>query len=397
MWQKFKNYYHLGVAVLACTWYGFPAKNLIVIGVTGTDGKTTTTNLIYHILHSAGYNASMVSTVGANINGKVSDVGLHVTTPSSWIIQKFLKKAAESGASKKYMVLEVTSHAIDQYRIWGIDFDIAVLTNITNEHLDYHKTYKNYVLTKAKLLQKARCIVVNRDDQSYEIIQSMIKHKKHTLYGMEIGDITPGKFPFKTKIFGKYNTYNILAGIAVCKQLGLSDDSIRKGIGTFVLPKGRAEIVYTGDFSIMVDFAHTSNAFEKLLSSVKKETKGKLIHVFGSAGKRDFAKRPKMGEISTKYADITIITADDPRTESVDDIAKQILSGIKDYETKIKQKTLFCINDRQSAIDKAVSLARKGDFVVLTGKAHEKTISMSTGEQPWSDYEAAEKALKLKK
>ena len=217
MWQRIKNVYHLGNAFIANLWFGFPSKGLTVIGVTGTDGKTTTVSLIYHILHTAGYSASMISSVGAVIGGKEYDVGFHVTTPSPWALQAFIKKsqgsprplidsssssldrssvlarandskhvskeelfkrsfrgeARPSLAIHNYLVLEVTSHAIDQNRIWGITFDIGVLTNITHEHLDYHKTYENYVNTKAKLLKMARVAVVNRDDNSYELISKV--------------------------------------------------------------------------------------------------------------------------------------------------------------------------------------------------------------------------------
>ena len=157
MWQKIKNVYHLGIAFIANIWFRFPSRKIVVIGVTGTDGKTTTTSLIYHILHYAGYNASMVSSVGAIIGGKNYDTGFHVTTPSPFAIQRFIKKAVEVGS--KYLVLETTSHALDQFRVFGVKFDVGVLTNVTHEHLDYHKTYQNYVKAKAKLLNMSRVAI----------------------------------------------------------------------------------------------------------------------------------------------------------------------------------------------------------------------------------------------
>src|SRR3989344_4592910 len=154
MWQRIKNIYHLFNAFLANVWFGFPSRHLTVIGVTGTDGKTTTTSLIYHILHESGYNTSMISSVGAIIGGKKYDVGFHVTTPSPWALQKFIRKTIDVGS--KYLVLETTSHALDQHRVFGINYDVGVLTNVTHEHLDYHKTYENYARTKAKLLKMAK-------------------------------------------------------------------------------------------------------------------------------------------------------------------------------------------------------------------------------------------------
>ena len=173
MWQEIKNVYHLLVAVAAQVWFGFPSRKLKVIGVTGTDGKTTTVNLIYHILHTCGYSVSMISTVGAIINGEKKDLGFHVTNPSSWQLNSFIKKAAEKSS---YLVLEVTSHGIDQHRIFGIPFAIGVMTNVTNEHLDYHKTYDRYLQTKVKLLKRSRIAIVNQDDGSHKTIILLLKN-----------------------------------------------------------------------------------------------------------------------------------------------------------------------------------------------------------------------------
>ncbi|QQG40450.1 MAG: UDP-N-acetylmuramyl-tripeptide synthetase [Candidatus Levyibacteriota bacterium] len=383
MWQSIKNIYHLCNAFLANVWYGFPAKKLTVIGVTGTDGKTTTTNLIYHILKTSGKDVSMISTVGANINGKEHDVGFHVTTPSSWQIQKFLARV------KGYLVLETTSHALDQNRIWGVDFTVGVLTNVTHEHLDYHKTYENYVKTKSKLLEIAKVAVVNRDDVSYEYISKLQRKNQNLVtYGLkENANVNPKVFSFKSKLFGEFNKYNILAAVAVCKSLGIVDSDIRKGIETFRLPAGRAEIVYNEGFTVMIDFAHTPNSFAKLLLEVKKQTKGRLIHVFGAAGLRDISKRPLMGKESAKYADIVILTAEDPRSESIEKIMDDIQAGIKG-------KKLYKIANRQEAINTAIKMAKKGDFVVITGKSHEQSMNYGKGEKPWNEFNVVKSALK---
>lgn len=448
MWQAIKNVYHLVVTILANLWFGFPSKKLTVIGVTGTDGKTTTVNLICHILKTAGRKASMVSSVGAVINGKVYDTGFHVTTPSSWQLQKFLREAVSAGtghlphvandaqqgsfkASSKTpslserrhqdsknkqaqnasafssfasgqasiaphcLVLEVTSHALDQNRVFGIKFDIGVLTNVTHEHLDYHKDFEEYVQTKFRLLGMAQTAVVNRDDESHKFINSKLKSQKLITYGMgQDADVNPKSFSFKTKLIGEFNKYNILAAVAACKELGLTDSQIRKGVESFKAPVGRGEVVYEGDFTVMIDFAHTPNALEQLLSSIRKQVKGRIIHVFGSAGERDRQKRPQMGRVSAKYADIIVLTAEDPRSEEMEKITGEIEVGIKNYESRIENKTLFKTPNRQEAINTAIKMAKKGDLVLLTGKGHERSMNYGKGEIAWSEHEAVEKALK---
>ncbi|MBI2028504.1 MAG: UDP-N-acetylmuramyl-tripeptide synthetase [Candidatus Levybacteria bacterium] len=404
MLQRIKNIYHLGNGILGNLRFGFPSHKLTVIGVTGTDGKTTTTSLIYHVLSTSGRNASMISSVGAVIGGREYDVGFHVTTPSSWALQKFIKEA-----EKGFLVLETTSHALDQFRVWGIKFDIGVLTNITHEHLDYHKTYHKYVEAKAKLLEMSRVAIVNRDDKSYPLINSKfarlaakreIRNSKLITYGMkDNADLNPKKFPFKTNMIGEFNIYNSLAAIAVCRALGIPDEDIRTGLKSFKPPIGREEVVYKKDFTVMIDFAHTPNAFEEILSSIKPSIKGRLIHVFGSAGLRDNTKRPIMGRVSSKYADIIVLTSEDPRSESVEKISDEIESGIKipNSKSQITNKSkiqIYKIPNRQEAIQFAIKIARKGDLVLTTGKSHEKSMNYGHGEVPWDEYSAVRKALK---
>lgn len=394
MWQKTKNVYHLAVAALANAYFRFPARKLTVIGITGTDGKTTTTSLIYHILKTAGKQVSLISTVAAYVGDATFDTGFHVTNPASIPLQKFLYKISQLGKGKteNYLVLEVTSHGIDQNRIWGIPFAIAGLTNITHEHLDYHKTYENYVATKARLLQNAKIAVINRDDNSYEAIRTKFTHKKSKIITYGLGknaDINSATLKFKTNLPGVYNQYNCLLAIAICKELKVSDADIQTGIATFIPPIGRTEIVYQKDFTIMIDFAHTPNAIEQLLSTLRPQVKGKLIHVFGSAGLRDRTKRPLMGKAADTYDDVIVLTAEDPRTEKVADISGQI-------KTEIHRADVIEIPNRQDAITRAVAIARKGDFVVITGKAHETSMNYGYGEEPWSDFEAVKKALENK-
>ncbi len=317
MFQKIKNWFHLCEASIATTLNGFPSFAMTVIGITGTDGKTTTTSLIYHILKENGYNTAMISTVGASIGNKQYDVGFHVTTPSPFSLQQYIKKAKEQDV--KYLVLEVTSHALDQNRIFGIPFTIGVLTNITHEHLDYHKSYEAYVRTKATLLVSSSTAILNKDDQSFSFLYTLLQGKKVLTYSLIEKDasITPKSFPFKTTLPGPHNQMNCLAAILAAKQVGIPDAGIRKALLSFVPPPGRAEVIYDKEFKVMVDFAHTPNAFKLVLPMIKKQTTGRLIHVFGAASKRDESKRPIMGKYSSQNADVIILTAEDSRGNRV--------------------------------------------------------------------------------
>ena len=223
--QRLKNFYHLFEAILANFFYRFPSKKIKIIGITGTDGKTTTTQLIAHILRGNRKKVSYISTINANITGKNYDTGFHITTPSSFVIQKFIKQAVDN--QDEYFILETTSHALDQNRVWGIRFEIGVLTNITHEHLDYHLNYLNYIKTKSKLLKMAKVAIVNKDDLSYQYIKNEKFKKK----------ITYGKLKIINEINGltEFNKYNYSAAYVVCKQLGLADQQIIQAIKTFKL------------------------------------------------------------------------------------------------------------------------------------------------------------------
>lgn len=410
MLQAVKNKYHLVRALFANVWYRFPWRGMVFIGVTGTDGKTTTSSLIYHVLNQAGYKAALVSTVAAVIDGKPQEVGFHVTTPRIFALRKYIREAKKKGT--KYFVLEVTSHALDQNRAYGIPFAVGVLTNITREHLDYHKTYDKYVKAKVKLLKHADVAVINKDDMSYLTVKKLLKNHKVVTYGIKKDShVNPHNFKFTTKLLGRFNEYNSLAAITVLQQLGVPEEKIKKGIASFKAPIGRQDIVYDKDFKVIIDFAHTPNSFASILPELKKMAKHRLIHVFGSAGQRDKKKRPEMGKISAQYADIIIVTAEDPRDEPVSEINHQIISGIHDKQFGIvdyehvkdkamyiqdKKKLIILCPERQDAINLAVAMAKKGDIVVTTGKSHEKSMNYGEGEEPWDEYEAVKTALKAK-
>lgn len=367
------------LSLLASAFYGYPSKKMKIIGVTGTDGKTTTATLIYWILKSSGIKTGLVSTVSAKIGNKDYDTGFHTTNPEPLALQKFLSKMVK--AKCEYAVLEVTSHGLDQERVYDINFDIGVLTNITHEHLDYHKTFRNYALAKQKLFENSNTVILNK---KYE---HLIKSKnERILYNPESlkGDL---KDVVSQKFKEPYNILNATAAILTAKEIGVNDRGIIKAIKTFPGVEGRMEeIKNSKGIKIVIDFAHTPNALESVLNVLKKQVpKGnKLIAVFGCAGERDVQKRPMMAGISTRLADISVFTAEDPRNEKTSDIISQMMEGIKNKKAKVYE-----IEDRQEAISLVINkLAKKGDIVVICGKGHEKSMNINGVEYPWSDKEA---------
>lgn len=391
-----KNLKHFLWAVFSAFYFGFPARKMTVIGITGTDGKTTTATLIYKILVAAGQKVALVSTVGAKIGTKEIDTGLHTTTPNSWNLQQLIHQAAD--LKTEYLILETTSHGLDQHRLWGINFTAAVMTNVSHEHLDYHHTMANYLKAKAKLFQKVKWAILNKDDKYFNYFQAKVSQKAKTVtYSLKPGaDLTPKNFPFKTKLLGDFNQSNCLAAIAVAIELGVAAKIIRKAITNFEPVVGRMEKIQEGqNFEVFVDFAHTPNALENTLKTLKKLTAKdqSLIAMFGSAGFRDQTKRPLMGEAAAHWADQIILTADDPRTESLETIVNQLAKGCLKLG-KIENKDFFKIYDRGEAIAFAFSLAKKGDIVALCGKGHEKSLAIGKKEIPWSDQQEARKLLK---
>ena len=397
------------LGLLASAWYNHPSKNLKIIGVTGTDGKTTTANIIYWILNKASKKVGLVSTISAKIGKKELDTGVHVTNPEPLPLQKFLAKMVD--ARCKYAVLEVTSHGLDQERVAGVDFDVAVLTNITHEHFDYHKTYANYVKAKAKLFKSAKVPILNKDDDSYKGIRKFLGSKvkvvdydRKALRG-SLKSAVGHRFP------EQYNQMNATAATVVVRQLGVKETDIVNAIKTFPgLPGRMQEIRNKKGIKVIVDFAHTPNALESVLSALRKnKKKGKrLIAVFGCAGERDVAKRPMMAKISTNLADISVFTAEDPRSENVNDILEEMakaalgkgarefkLSKTKELkDLRTKEHVFFRIPERGEAVAFAIQkLAKKGDTVVVCGKGHEKSMAYDGIEYPWSDAEAVRVAL----
>lgn len=406
MIRNLKNIFHLFEAVFGHIIFGFPARKLKVIGITGTDGKTTTSSLIYHILKQSGKKVSLISTVSAKIGDTEYDTGFHVSTPGRHLIPKYLNESYKNG--DEYFILETTSHALDQNRVFGITFEIALITNITHEHLDYHKTYENYLRAKAKLLLNSKQGLLNADDDSYKYLKEILESHSKLFKTYALHSAANYHLDIAKRIdkpLALFNSYNYLAAYAICRELGIAEDEIFEAMKTFILPSGRMEVVYTNDFEVIIDFAHTPNAFTQALSAIKKQMKtGRLIHVFGAASQRDDSKRPFMGEESAKYADMIILTEEDYRNENPRLIADMIATGIikhgfKEVEAaeSLEEKTYCFIPERQKAINKAIHEAKKGDVIVLTGKAHEKSLARNGTEHPWDEKEAVEKALQLKK
>jgi len=400
MIRKLKNIFHLIKAIIANIVYGFPSRRIKVIGITGTDGKTTTSHLIYHILKSCGKKVSVISSIYANIAGEKFDTGFHVTTPDSFQTQKYISSAVNHG--DEYFVLETTAHGLDQNRVWGIDYMVSVLTNITHEHIksvsgyDYFGSYDNYLKSKSLMMRSSKKIILNKDDQSYEGVMQTLKNNiiSSLIFTYSLNNKADFMWSesIKTELIGDYNKYNILAAISVANILGIEKDKILKAVSTFKLPKGRFEVINTDKgFTIVIDFAHTINGLNQVLKTVKNHLiygSGKIIHVFGCAGLRDIAKRPKMGKISAKYSDLIILTEEDFRTEDVCKICAQIGSGIKETGKKY-----IVIENRNQAINKAVSLAKKDDVIIFTGKGHEQSLCRGNKEYPWDERKAIEHAI----
>jgi len=393
---KLKRPYHFfktGIrqGVWAQLKYNFPANKISVIAITGTDGKTTTSTLIYHILNQAKIKAGLISTVAAKIGDKDIETGLHVTAPSPIDTHHFLRQMVDQGC--QYAVLEMTSHGAYQYRDWGIKPIYAGLTNITHEHLDYHPDYNHYIEAKCLLLKKAKQVFLNKDDQSFYRVRQRLNLKKQEVDSYSLEDTLPTEIQkaIKKRFGEEYNYSNARLAVAITQEAGVDSKTIVKAILTFPGVKGRLEEIKLGqNFRVIVDFAHTPNAIDSVLSSLKKQQKnGKLIALFGSAGKRDISKRPIMGKMAAKNADLVIITADDPRTEDIWSIIHQIKSEIETEHNKI-----FSISDRYRAIKFALTkLAKPGDTVALLGKGAEKSLAIGKEEIPWSDQLVAEQII----
>jgi UDP-N-acetylmuramoyl-L-alanyl-D-glutamate--2,6-diaminopimelate ligase len=394
---------------------GFPGKGMKVIGVTGTNGKTSTSFMIHRMLCDAGIKAGLMTTVAYGVGNDIHPQVHHMTNVPVPELMKRLKWMKSQGV--EWLVLETTSHALAQNRVWGIPYSVAVMTNVTHEHLDYHGTFENYRDAKRKLFKLAnkntqglQVGIINADDPSASLFASDVKTP--VTYGVKSGDIVAKdveltsdfvkytavagdeSYDIVCHVPGSFNVANSLAAVGVGRALGLSKEQIEKGIAALEGVEGRMTNIDEGqDFSVIVDFAHTPDSFEKLFKDIKPVVKGKLIVMFGSAGRRDEAKRAVQGKLAGEYADEVVITEEDDRDVDGMAIMNEIGHGAEEAG-KSRDRDLFLVHDRTEAIKFALGRARTGDTVLLLGKGHEKTIERANGENPWDEIATTRQLLK---
>ncbi len=407
------------LGLLAAAYNDFPSRKLVIIGVTGTDGKTTTCLLLHSIFKFVSdIKAGYISTISADFGDETLATGLHVTTPSAPRIQAYLAKMVDAGVT--HCILEMTSHGLAQGRLNGVDIDVAVLTNVMHEHLDYHGSWEDYRAAKAimfRMLQNSwrkpsvdKVSVLNADDPSFNYFKSIPADLQMTYSIENQSDFRamniayrPGGTRFQTadqalamQLPGEFNIANALAAISAARALGIGWAAIKAGIGAVELIPGRMERIDEGqDFIAMVDFAHTPNALKRALEAGRRMlAPGKrLIAVFGSAGLRDVKKRRLMAETSAQLADVTILTAEDPRTESLGEILATMEAGCL-ARGGVEGETFMRVPDRGEAIYRACQMTRAGDLVMACGKGHEQSMCFGTVEHPWDDREALRSALR---
>jgi len=417
------------VGFLAAAYHGFPSRKLIVIGVTGTDGKTTTSTLIHSILRVAtAGKAGLISTVAADVGDKTLDTGLHVTTPGAPQIQSLLAQMVANGLT--HCVLEMTSHGLAQGRLNGVDIDVAVLTNVTHEHLDYHGSFENYRAAKGRMFEmlsrsyrkphQPKISVINADDPNTDFFAAFPADKRIT-YGLkDSADFqgknirhnpdgtrfqikfensyqhTPTSDIFFTPLVGSFNVFNCLAAIETGFALSIGSGSVFEGIEAVKAVPGRMERIDEGqNFTAIVDFAHTPNALKNALQAGRQmlTPEKKLIAVFGSAGLRDREKRRMMAEVAAQIADFTILTAEDPRTESLDAILQAMANGCI-VQGGVEGQTFIRVADRGEALYQACQIAQAGDIVMACGKGHEQSMCFGKIEYAWDDREGMRAALR---
>lgn len=408
--QVFKNWYHLAQAIVANIRYGFPGragKGLKIIGITGTDGKTTTTQFVTRILEEAGYKVAMASTINFKMGEREWVNASKYTTLASFAIQKFLRQALEEKCD--YVILETGSHALDQHRVWGVDYLVAVITNVTREHLDYHKTMERYRRAKKRLFDHATIAVVNADmerpeeflDGNYEqrFTYGIADHSAQVLaqnisLGLGGSSFEVDGQTFELAVPGAFNIENALAAIAVGLSQHIPLSVISRALSKVNGVPGRMEkVANSKGIEILIDYAVTPYALEKLymlVSQTKPSEQSKIIAVFGSCGDRDRGKRPIMGEIVSSFADTVILTNEDPYYEDPQRIVDEIRGGI---HHKTEGNDLFIIMDRRQALQKALETAKPGDVVVVTGKGAEEAMQVKNERIPWNDKKVIKELL----
>ncbi len=415
--SKIRLTYHKISAICAALFYRFPATRLKIIAVTGTSGKSTTVQLIHHLLQSSGKHAGAISTINFIFGDKIESNHTLRTSLRPWLLQKLLRKMVNQ--KMEFCVLEVSSHAIDQHRTWGVDVDVAVITNITdNEHLDYHGTFADYLKTKAKLFKGLnlsfrkpgvpKVAVLNRDDLHYEIFEDIPADRKWSYstqkhVDVRAEEITMSQFGtdfilqipnHRLKIFmpllGKYNVENFLAAVSVAISFGVSVEDIKKAMENFSGIPGRLEMIKNDkNFSVLVDFSYKPSALAAVLKQLKEITQGRIITVWGGAGGRSKANHQESAEILHQMSDEIVLTTDDPYQDDPKKIAAQIREKIPRKEGG----NFFEIEDRYEAIRYAIFIAEPGDTVLVAGRGHEQMQTIGTQKIPFDDREVCREIL----
>ena len=397
LFSKIEPYGHLAEAIVENVLFGFPTRGLKVIGVTGTAGKTTTCTLITHMLRESGYKVAMVTTVAVDYgDGQGAQPNsTRMTSLGSLRLLRAAKKMKAAGV--EWLVLETTSHALAQHRVWGVPYSIAAFTNLSHDNFDYHGTFERY--RDAKLLLFKQCDrnrrglrvgIVNADDPNGHFFAEAIAHP--VTFGIKKGDLrardiklTPSGSQFRATVGndeyditshlpGEFNVYNCLTAIGVSRAAGLTREQIERGVASLQSVEGRMNNIDEGqDFGVIVDYACTPDAFDKIFAAIRPVVTGRIITVFGSAGRRDELKRPIQGEIAGRHSDIVILTEEDDRDQDGLKILNEIAAGAK-KAGKVTDKNLLLIHDREAAVQKAIDLATAGDMVLLLGKGEERVI-----------------------
>jgi len=393
--------------------YNLDLAGVPVIGVTGTDGKTTTCELIYYLLTKLGQKPAVITTVTAKCGDTIMDTGFHTTTPTSQELYKLLQQFKTLGCT--HIITEISSHALAMGRVAGLKLDVAVITNVTHDHLDYHGSWDKYIEAKSFIATKnlksnGTLVLTKADIKVWNYIKTKVGQSQ-TIYSYstvpeglkDIGTKVTFSFighPVSLNLPGAYNAYNACNALDVCRALGVGDKiaEVAKSLSDFKGVEGRMQVVQSQPFRAIVDFASTPNALEHALTSARHlvARTGRVIVIFGCAGNRDVLKRPVMGEVAKRYADTTILTAEDPRTEKVADINAEIQRGWDSVNIPKRTLVTFDTDDvanRKEAINYAVKLAKAGDVVIVCGKGHEKSMCFGTTEYAWSDVKEVKEAL----
>ena len=394
---------HAAYADMCAKWFGNPADSLKLLGVTGTNGKTSVTYMMKKILEKAGYKVGLIGTIQNMIGDEI--IAAHNTTPNAYELNSLFALMKAKGCT--YVIMEVSSHALDQSRVYRLNFEAAMFTNLTQDHLDYHITMDNYLAAKKKLFYMCKTAVINSDDPYAERLCEGLDCKITTYslgdastYSAKCVKYRPASVEYefvsdseighiKVNTGGKFTAYNSLCAAACAVEIGIPLATAAEALKELHGVKGRAEVVPTGrDFTVIIDYAHTPDGLKNILSTFRECEKNRLIAVFGCGGDRDKTKRPIMGNIAAHYSDYAIVTSDNPRTEEPSAIIEDILEGMKGAVIPVK-----VIENRIEAIKFAVSIAKKDDIIVLAGKGHETYQILKTGTIHLDEREVVAEAL----